>query len=113
LIHYETNQKKLHLDLIVEDIPLHYLIDSVRLKQVLINLLANAKFTDTGSIKLIVSAVKPISNGYATIRFAVVDTGIGILEENKRRSLGFFHEDGSTTRKFGGTGLGLTISINY
>lgn len=113
LIHYEANQKKLHLDLIVDkDIPLHYLIDSVRLKQVLINLLANAvKFTDTGSIKLIVSAVKPISNGYATIRFAVVDTGIGILEENKKKIFkAFSQEDGSTTRKFGGTGLGLTIS---
>jgi signal transduction histidine kinase len=72
------------------------------------------KFTDTGSIKLIVSAVKPISNGYATIRFAVVDTGIGILEENKRRSLGFFSEDGSTTLlKIERTGLRLTISINY
>lgn len=113
LIHYEANQKKLHLDLIVDkDIPLHYLIDSVRLKQVLINLLANAvKFTDTGSIKLIVSAVKPINNGYATIRFAVVDTGIGILEENKKKIFkAFSQEDGSTTRKFGGTGLGLTIS---
>jgi PAS domain S-box-containing protein len=113
LIHYEANQKKLHLDLIVDkDIPLHYLIDSVRLKQVLINLLANAvKFTDTGSIKLIVSAVKPINNGYATIHFAVVDTGIGILEENKKKIFkAFSQEDGSTTRKFGGTGLGLTIS---
>ena len=113
LIQYEANQKNLQLDLIInKDIPLNYLLDNVRLKQILINLLANAvKFTEIGSIKLIVSIVSPVNSGYATIRFAVVDTGIGILEENKNKIFkAFSQEDGSTTRKFGGTGLGLTIS---
>ena len=113
LIQYEATQKKLHLELIFDqNIPVNYLIDSVRLKQILINLLANAvKFTNTGSIKLMVNATTPIHNGYTTIRFAVIDTGIGILEENKDKIFkAFSQEDGSTTRKFGGTGLGLTIS---
>lgn len=113
LILFESNQKKLELKLeIADDIPKYFLLDSVRLKQILINLLANAvKFTEKGSIKLQVSLIENLSKGRAKIRFAVADTGIGILEENKMKIFrAFSQEDGSTTRKFGGTGLGLTIS---
>ncbi|MFV8443243.1 PAS domain S-box protein [Flavobacterium sp. LB2P44] len=113
LILYESNQKKLNLELnIASDIPNYFWLDSVRLKQILINLLANAvKFTEKGSIKLNVSVIKKINDSHAIIRFAVIDTGIGILEENKKKIFrAFSQEDSSTTRKFGGTGLGLTIS---
>jgi PAS domain S-box-containing protein len=113
LILYESNQKKLGLELnIAPDVPKYFWIDSVRLKQILINLLANAvKFTKEGSIKLNVSIIEKTDDSRAKIRFAVIDTGIGILEENKKKIFqAFSQEDSSTTRKFGGTGLGLTIS---
>ena len=113
LILYESNQKKLGLELnIAPDVPKYFWIDSVRLKQILINLLANAvKFTKEGSIKLNVSVIEKTDDSRAKIRFAVIDTGIGILEENKKKIFqAFSQEDSSTTRKFGGTGLGLTIS---
>ena len=113
LILYESNQKNLKLELnISEDIPKYIWVDIVRLKQILINLLANAvKFTDKGSIKLNVSIVENGSEDSTTIRFAVIDSGIGILEKNKSKIFkAFSQEDSSTTKKFGGTGLGLTIS---
>ncbi|MFV8328299.1 PAS domain S-box protein [Flavobacterium sp. ZS1P14] len=113
LILYESNQKKLGLELnIALDVPKYFWIDSVRLKQILINLLANAvKFTERGTIKLDVFVVEKQDSSRAKIRFAVADTGRGILEENKTKIFqAFSQEDSSTTRKFGGTGLGLTIS---
>lgn len=113
LILYESNQKNLTLELnIASDVPKHFWIDSVRLKQILINLLSNAvKFTEKGSIKLNVSVAEKSNDCKAKLLFSVVDTGIGILEENKKKIFkAFSQEDNSTTRKFGGTGLGLTIS---
>jgi PAS domain S-box-containing protein len=113
LILYESNQKNLTLELnIASDVPKYFWIDSVRLKQILINLLSNAvKFTEKGSIKLNVSVTEKTNDSKAKILFSVVDTGIGILEENKKKIFkAFSQEDNSTTRKFGGTGLGLTIS---
>lgn len=113
LILYESNQKSLDLQLnIASDVPKYFWIDNVRLKQILINLLSNAvKFTEKGSIKLNVSVAEKTNDSRAKILFSVVDTGIGILEENKNKIFkAFSQEDNSTTRKFGGTGLGLTIS---
>jgi PAS domain S-box-containing protein len=113
LIFYESNQKKLHLELnITSDIPKYFWVDIVRLKQILINLLANAvKFTEIGFVKLEVTLVKKIDNSTNRIRFAVIDSGIGIMKKNKEKIFkAFSQEDGSTTKKFGGTGLGLTIS---
>ena len=113
LILYEANQKNLHLELNVDQsIPFYFWADTVRLKQILINLLANAvKFTEKGAIKLDVTLVKQISSNKARIRFAVIDSGMGIQEKNKTKIFkAFSQEDNSTTKKFGGTGLGLTIS---
>ena len=113
LILYESNQKNLSLELnIAPDVPKYFWVDIVRLKQILINLLANAvKFTEKGTIKLDVSVIEKIDDSKAKIRFSVIDTGIGILEENQKKIFkAFSQEDSSTTRKFGGTGLGLTIS---
>jgi PAS domain S-box-containing protein len=113
LILYESNQKNLTLELnIASDVPKYFWVDNVRLKQILINLLSNAvKFTENGSIKLNVAVAERTNDSKAKILFSVVDTGIGILEENKTKIFkAFSQEDNSTTRKFGGTGLGLTIS---
>jgi signal transduction histidine kinase/CheY-like chemotaxis protein len=113
LIIYESNQKNLQLELNVDpNVPKYIWTDIVRLKQILINLLSNAiKFTNEGSIKLNVSVIEKKSEDNYVIRFAVIDTGIGILEKNQKKIFkAFSQEDSSTTRKFGGTGLGLTIS---
>lgn len=112
LIYYESNQKKLHLELeIAPETPAFFWVDSIRLKQILINLLANAvKFTEKGFVKLDISIINT-TNDSSTIRFAVLDSGIGILQENRKKIFrAFSQEDSSTTKKFGGTGLGLTIS---
>lgn len=85
--------------------------DDTRLNQILSNLLSNAiKFTDRGSISLTAKQLYATSEK-ATIQFVVRDTGIGI-PENKHREIfrSFTQADIDTTRKFGGTGLGLTIS---
>ncbi len=85
--------------------------DRVRLLQVLINLINNAiKFTDRGQVVVRVGA-ESSGDQRAKVRVWVEDTGIGIAQEDQSRLfLPFFQVDNSTTRKFGGTGLGLTIS---
>lgn len=84
--------------------------DSVRLRQVLLNLTDNAvKFTESGEIKLEAKLVQKLPYGII-IHFSVTDSGIGISEEQIRRIFNPFQQaDLSTTRKFGGTGLGLAI----
>jgi CheY-like chemotaxis protein len=85
--------------------------DPIRLKQVLVNLLANAvKFTDHGSVELTV-AWRNVSENAAELTFQIQDTGIGISPEQIGRLFKPFSQaDSSTTRRFGGTGLGLVIS---
>ena len=85
-------------------------VDALRLKQVLINLLNNAlKFTEQGDVTLLVNDF-PCPNGKLRAGFTVSDTGIGIALANQQHIFdSFSQEDGSTTRRFGGTGLGLTI----
>jgi len=85
--------------------------DSGRLRQVLINLVGNAiKFTQKGEVVLRVQVESKTNSGYL-LRFIVVDTGIGIAKEKLELIFDPFSQaDTSTTRKYGGTGLGLTIS---
>jgi two-component system, sensor histidine kinase RpfC len=85
--------------------------DPHHLRQILLNLLGNAiKFTETGSVQLTVS-LKQESEAGVTARFEVRDTGIGIAPEAVERIFErFVQADQSTTRKYGGTGLGTTIA---
>ncbi|MFQ5462489.1 MAG: ATP-binding protein [Phycisphaerae bacterium] len=87
--------------------------DATRLRQILINLLGNAiKFTEVGSIRLVTSFVDDV--GGPCMQFDVIDTGRGMTEEQSARLFQpFVQADTSTTRKFGGTGLGLTISRRF
>ena len=102
------------LELLVDvaaDVPRSVLGDSVRLSQILNNLLSNAtKFTSAGEILLTVTR-EPAADDTVRLRFAVEDTGIGLSHaEQERLFHPFVQADGSTTRRFGGTGLGLAIS---
>lgn len=99
---------KHHIDERIE----HYLYgDQVRIKQVFINLVNNAiKFTEKGHVKISAELVSKRKDHYS-ILFKVEDTGIGISKEYLSSLFeSFTQEDNSTTRKYGGTGLGLTIS---
>ncbi|MDY0040996.1 MAG: ATP-binding protein [Desulforhabdus sp.] len=85
--------------------------DPVRLRQILTNLVSNAvKFTERGSVSVKVAAVEK-GEDEELLRFEVSDTGIGLPPEAKNRIFDAFSQaDGSTTRKYGGTGLGLVIA---
>jgi PAS domain S-box-containing protein len=85
--------------------------DGMRIRQVILNLASNAiKFTDRGEVRLSVRLLEPEANGY-TVQFTLADTGIGIAPDKLDLIFNPFSQaDGSTTRKYGGTGLGLTIS---
>lgn len=85
--------------------------DKTRLKQALVNYLGNAvKFTDTGSITL-ACRIENETDTDCLLRFEVRDTGIGMTEEQQARIFNAFEQaDGSTSRKYKGTGLGLTIT---
>lgn len=103
------------LDLIYQidaNVPTHIMGDSLRLRQVLMNLVGNAvKFTHQGEIFIGVELLKTAENGAMDVGFNVHDTGIGIpAEKMKRLFKAFSQVDSSTTRKYGGTGLGLVIS---
>ena len=91
-------------------IPKKMMTDSLRLRQILVNLVGNAvKFTEAGHVELRVSCTR--KDGEARVRFDVNDTGIGITHEQMARLFQPFNQaDESTTRRFGGSGLGLTIS---
>ena len=113
LIQYEADNKKLDLRLTIEDkVPTFVWMDYIRIKQILINLLSNAiKFTEKGSVDLTVHPIQTTGDHRIKLCFAVKDTGIGIHKNNQQKIFeAFSQEDNSTSKKFGGTGLGLTIS---
>ena len=108
----KADEKGLEFILMIDhEIPVLLRGDPGRIRQILINLVGNAvKFTEKGEIRIRTS-LEGEDEDHATIRFAVTDTGIGIPTERIDLIFESFSQaDSSTTRKFGGTGLGLTIS---
>ncbi|MFK5855147.1 MAG: DUF3365 domain-containing protein [Bacteroidota bacterium] len=112
ILKLKANEKGLDLSLIIHpELPKWISGDPTRIKQILINFTNNAiKFTDKGFVNINVYPVKKTRNR-VTIKFDVVDTGIGISKENHNKLFKVFSQaEASTTRKFGGSGLGLAIS---
>ncbi|MCP4113706.1 MAG: transporter substrate-binding domain-containing protein [Desulfobacteraceae bacterium] len=110
ILDISAKNKRLSLELNIHDaIPQYVAGDSGRLKQILINLVGNAvKFTEKGGVKIRVS---PRNKEKNIIRFAISDTGIGIPEDRLQSIFDpFTQADATMTRRFGGTGLGTTIS---
>jgi len=93
------------------NLPQRVWADTIRLKQILINLLGNAtKFTERGEIELKINVLNETGD-HTLFRFSVTDTGIGIKAEKQELIFeAFCQEDGSTSKKYGGTGLGLAIT---
>jgi PAS domain S-box-containing protein len=108
-----AHQKGLELACHIKpEVPDALIGDPGRLRQVLVNLVGNAvKFTDTGDV--VVEVAVDAVTAEAVLRFTISDTGIGIPHDKQWQIFGaFVQADPSTTRRFGGTGLGLTISAH-
>lgn len=118
LAHYEVQAADKEIDLLVEfdpATPRNIINDPIKIEQILHNLLSNAlKFTEQGSVTLVVrqltgSAVDT-GESQTTLLLKVIDTGIGISEQDQRKIFRPFHQvDGSLRRRYMGTGLGLSI----
>ena len=106
----DEKQLALHCD-ISPELPDTFICDPVRLRQIIVNLVGNAiKFTEQGEVRVTVSR-PPEPADVQKLHFSVRDTGIGIAPDRIRQIFDAFTQaDSSTTRKFGGTGLGLTIT---
>jgi signal transduction histidine kinase/HPt (histidine-containing phosphotransfer) domain-containing protein len=110
LMQIRAEQKGIALSIeALDDIPEKIVSDPMRLKQIILNLVGNAiKFTQRGSVRVVLSCNKD----QETMQFQVIDTGMGMSAEAKDRLFqAFVQGDTDVTRKFGGTGLGLTISL--
>jgi len=109
----QASEKGLALTAFVDpDLPDFYQGDPVRLRQIMLNLAGNAvKFTEKGSVRIDVAA-ETGNDKNAVVVFRVKDTGIGLTQEQRDKLFQPFQQaDSSTARKFGGTGLGLTICL--
>lgn len=114
LLNIGAKEKKIQLSLDLDpNLPTKIMADSLRLNQILMNLIGNAiKFTDHGEVNFMVR-VKDKKGNNVRLEFAVKDTGIGIAKENIDKIFEVFEQaDDQTTVKFGGTGLGLSIVKN-
>jgi signal transduction histidine kinase/ActR/RegA family two-component response regulator len=111
LFAYQERQSGIALELRFGDMLPNVVGDPLRIRQVLINLLGNAyKFTRQGKIVLRVST-SPLNEGHALVRFEVQDTGIGMTLEQQTRLFDAYEQaDPSISRRYGGSGLGLSIS---
>ena len=111
---FSLSFKNKNIDFIIDikgDLPSKIYIDEIRLRQVIFNLMGNAvKFTDKGSVKLIIESTKN-NDDTLNLVITVEDTGIGIPKEQQKLIFDAFkQQSGQSTRRYGGTGLGLTIS---
>ncbi|WP_428246564.1 ATP-binding protein [Ferrovibrio sp.] len=109
-VQLENNGNQLHWK-IADAVPRYLLADEARLRQILLNLVANAvKFTRSGRIDIAVEALDEAEPPACLLRFVVKDTGIGIARSAREALFQEFHQaDSSISRRFGGTGLGLAI----
>ncbi|WP_395745859.1 ATP-binding protein [Prosthecobacter sp.] len=113
LLQHKAISRRVELKVEIDpEVPLALKGDPGRLRQILMNLVGNGiKFTDQGSICIQARRVATPEGEPAQIEISVIDTGIGMNEEQQRKLfLAFSQVDSSTTRRFGGTGLGLAIS---
>ncbi len=112
IVKFSAHQKNLKiLTSIQDDVPNFVLTDYVRIRQILINLLSNAiKFTKKGEIEIKIEATPTSNIDESIFRFSIRDTGIGI-EENMHKKIfeSFTQADSTITKKYGGSGLGLSI----
>ena len=106
----KAEEKGLNLQINIGQIPALMIGDPLRIRQIVVNLLSNAvKFTDTGYVRLDVQAVQDTNGGWQ-LHIAVIDTGIGIAPQRLAQVFDKYTQaEASTSRKYGGTGLGLTI----
>ncbi|WP_167882451.1 PAS domain-containing hybrid sensor histidine kinase/response regulator [Leptospira bourretii] len=112
IVKYGAEKKNLELLLDIDPkMPRHAMFDPIRIKQIFSNLLGNAvKFTQTGYVQLKVQYTE-LEKNIGKFAFYIIDTGIGISKEEEEKLFkAFTQADSSTTRKYGGTGLGLIIS---
>lgn len=112
IVKHKAYEKGLELILNISPrVPRNVFVDSLRLRQILLNLIGNAlKFTLTGEIQIKLTAT-PVSKNEFEFLSEVIDTGIGIDKDNQKKIFEVFAQaDNSTTRQFGGTGLGLSIT---
>jgi signal transduction histidine kinase/HPt (histidine-containing phosphotransfer) domain-containing protein len=113
MVKFQAHQKGLEILInIPPELPRFVWVDAIRLRQVLVNVLGNAvKFTQKGEIEFKIEYLGINGDGLSDFIFSVRDTGVGISAKYQEKIFeAFSQEDTSTTRKFGGTGLGLTIS---
>jgi signal transduction histidine kinase/CheY-like chemotaxis protein len=107
----QLKEKPVRLQVAIDqDVPYRVYGDATRIRQVLMNLAANAvKFTHEGQVTIAVKMIHSVDD-VASLRFTVQDTGIGIAPEKREQIFdSFVQADGGTTRKYGGSGLGLSI----
>ncbi len=107
-------EKDIELIIVTDALPPALVLDEIRLRQCLINLIGNAiKFTDQGSVELTVRASQPDDNSSVELLFAVADTGRGIPTDQQPIVFGAFEQvRGQDLNKYGGSGLGLSITKN-
>ncbi len=109
----QTKAKQLYLDMMNIDCPKRVIGDAYRIRQILVNFVSNAaKFTEIGGISLTCQVDHAIDSTHLMVHFKVKDTGIGISSEELPRVFQAFDQaNASTSRLYGGTGLGLHISM--
>ena len=116
LLSLKVFEKGIHLKFaVLGTVPSTIMTDPLRLKQILLNVIGNAiKFTDRGGVDVVLSYKdKGDETSNSVLEFSVTDTGIGMTLDQQKKIFGAFSQADSTiTRRFGGTGLGLSLSLN-